>query len=57
MANELNRQTSTTINIPGYAALESVLQLHIRKLHEAQTHSSSDGEPLRGKDPWLGLMA
>ena len=57
MANKLNRQASPTNNNTGYAAIESILQLHIRKLHEAQAHRTGDGEPLRGKDPWLGLMA
>lgn len=37
--------------------LDSVLQHYIRQLHNAKARYRADGEPARGKDPWLGLMA
>ena len=47
----------TTLSSGNFANVESVLQNHIRRLHEANNRAGANGEPVRGKDPWLGLMA
>ena len=47
----------TTLSAGNFANVESVLQNHIRRLHEANNHTGANGEPVRGKDPWMGLMA
>ena len=35
---------------------EACLQSYVRHLHETRTRQSADGEPVRGKDPWIGLL-
>lgn len=48
---------TTTLSSSSFSGIENVLQNHIRRLHEASDRASANGEPVRGKDPWLGLMA
>lgn len=35
---------------------EASLQAYVRHLHESRSHQTGDGEPVRGKDPWLGMV-
>ncbi len=35
---------------------EAPLQAYVRQLHERNARRSPDGEPVRGKDPWLGMV-
>lgn len=34
---------------------EASLQAYVRHLHENRSRQAGDGEPVRGRDPWLGL--
>lgn len=35
---------------------DACLQSYVRHLHETRTRQTSDGEPVRGQDPWIGLL-
>ena len=35
---------------------EDPLQAYIRELHEANNHDNAADKPVRGKDPWIGLL-
>ena len=35
---------------------EAPLQAYVRRLHESRNSPSSDSEPVRGKDKWLGMV-
>lgn len=35
---------------------EAPLQAYVRQLHESRNRQVSSNEPVRGKDPWLGMV-
>lgn len=40
---------------PLHLAQEDALQAYLRRRHEASGGQDGNGEPQRGRDPWLGL--
>ena len=35
---------------------EAPLQAYVRRLHESRNRHTGNGEPIRGKDKWLGMV-
>lgn len=48
-------QRSSAQTGPAQREHEDALQAYLRRLHEANSAQDADGEPQRGRDPWLGL--
>ena len=56
----VSQNQARSLNLSGRPAnrphSEASLQAYVRHLHENRSRQSGDGEPVRGKDPWLGMV-
>ena len=52
-----SHHTVSSGNMRADTTSEAPLQAYIRKLHEANNRHNTSDEPVRGKDPWIGLLS
>lgn len=51
-----SNNTVRPASVPTPTTMEDPLQAYIRELHEANNRNNASGEPVRGKDPWIGIV-
>ena len=52
---EYRNQPETRRPSPPNKANETAFEAYIRILHENNVRAANEPEPVRGRDPWLGL--
>ena len=51
-----SNNTVRPASAPTPTATEDPLQAYIRELHEANNRNNTSDEPIRSKDPWIGVL-